>query len=198
MVTTVNDTRQLLRETRDRVVPPSDVLGALDRRRRHDTQVRRATAAVLGIIVAVAGLGGWFAFRGDDADRTGIHDEELGIFAPVTGWIFYANDPYGSARIRAVDPASSGGIATTVQVTSQVGTPLGWSSDGTELLIRRSLEPGTTRQLSILILHADGTETEVVRRADFGGASISPDGSRVAYVRYGNESRRRAPWAVPR
>ena len=86
MVTTVNDTRQLLRETRDRVVPPSDVLGALDRRRRHDTQVRRATAAVLGIIVAVAGFGvGWFAVRGDDPDRTAGHDEELGIFAPVAG-----------------------------------------------------------------------------------------------------------------
>ena len=190
MVTTVNDTRQLLRETRDRVVPPSDVLGALDRRRRHDTQVRRATAAVLGIIVAVAGFGvGWFAVRGDDSDRTAGHDEELGIFAPVAGWIFYANDPgaYGHARIRAVDPASSGEYPTTVQVTSQIGTPLGWSSDGTDLLIKRSLElePGDPQQL--IILHADGTETELVRRSWIGGASISPDGSRVAYTSYGNE-----------
>jgi Tol biopolymer transport system component len=78
-----------------------------------------------------------------------------------------------------------------VQVTSQIGTPLGWSRDGTELLIRR-LEPGTTRQLSILVLHADGTETEVVRRADLGGASISPDGSRVAYVRW-NEAEGEPP-----
>ena len=182
----MNDTRQLLRETRDRVVHPSDVMGALDRRRRHDTQVRRATAAVLGIIVAVAGLGGWWAVRGDDPERTAGHDEGLGIFAPVAGWIFYANDPgaSGDARIRAVDPASSGEYPTTVQVTSQIGTPLGWSSDGTELLIRRSLDPRTTPQLSILVLHADGTETEVVRRASPGGASISPDGSRVAYVRW--------------
>ena len=184
MVTTVNDTRQLLRETRDRVVPPSDVLGALDRRRRHDTQVRRATAAVLGIIVAAAGLGGWFAVRGDDSDRTAGQDEELGIFAPVAGWIFYANDPSGGARIRAVDPASTGEYPTTVQVTSQTGTPMGWSSDGTVLLIRR-LEDGNTQQL--IILHADGTETELVRRSWIGGASISPDGSRVAYMSYGNE-----------
>ena len=186
MVTTVNDTRQLLRETRDRVVPPSDVLGALERRRRHDTQVRRATAAVLGIIVALAGLGGWFAVRGDDSERTANPTEELGIFAPVAGWIFYANDAYGSARIRAVDPASSGEYPTTMQVTSRIGTPLGWSSDGTELLMKRFLEQPVNEQ-QLIILHADGTETEVVRRPGIGGAAISPDGSRVVYMNYGDE-----------
>jgi Tol biopolymer transport system component len=64
---------------------------------------------------------------------------------------------------------------------------LGWSSDGTDLLIKRSLElePGDPQQL--IILHADGTETELVRRSWIGGASISPDGSRVAYMSYGNE-----------
>jgi Tol biopolymer transport system component len=185
-VTTVNDTRQLLRETRDRVIPPSDVLGSLDRRRRHDTQIRRATAAVLGILVALAGLGGWFAIRGETPNRTAGNDEQLGIFAPVAGWIFYANDPngFGRSRIRAVDPASSGEYPTSVQVTSQLGAPLGWSSDGTELLIRRSLEDGNNRQVSILILHADGTESEVVRQSGMVNASISPDGSRVAYTRY--------------
>jgi Tol biopolymer transport system component len=61
---------------------------------------------------------------------------------------------------------------------------VGWSRDGRALLISRHLEIGS--QLSIL--HADGTETEVVSAPrDIEGASISPDGSQVVYTEPGTE-----------
>jgi len=59
------DTKQLLRQTRDRIAPPPDVLGGLERRRRRRENVRRVTAVVVGIAVAVAGITGWLALSGD-------------------------------------------------------------------------------------------------------------------------------------
>jgi hypothetical protein len=72
---------------------------------------------------------------------------------------------------------------TPVQVTPGAGTPLGWSSDGTRLLIQKGNE-------TLLILHADGSETKVADISKFNdigsgrpaGATISPDGSRVVFA----------------
>jgi dipeptidyl aminopeptidase/acylaminoacyl peptidase len=170
------DTKEILRETRDRVAPPRDVLGSLDRRRRYETQRRRVTAAVLGIIVAVAGLGWWFVGERDRGDRTA---GELGIFAPIAGWIVYEM-PDG---LWAVDPATAD-HPTRVHLSSAEGQPLGWSSDGTELLLIRGPDGDAPRDL--LILHPDGTETPVrtgmPRSKPILDAAISPDGSRVAFA----------------
>lgn len=72
---------------------------------------------------------------------------------------------------------------TPVQVTQGAGTSLGWSSDGTRLLIQKGNE-------TLLILHADGSETKVADISKFNdtgsarpaGATISPDGSRVVFA----------------
>ena len=57
--------------------------------------------------------------------------------------------------------------------------PLGWSSDGTELLVTRWKHCGGT----YYVLYADGTETRVSTPSGVGAraAAISPDGSRVAF-----------------
>ncbi len=182
----MSDTKRVLRETRDRVAPPRDVLGSLGRRRRRDTQVRRATAAALGIIVAIAGIGGWFAVRGQRPDQTADRIEELGIFAPIAGWIAYAND-VGYGDVWAVDPVPSDDPERGA-LSGKVGTPVAWSSDGTELLITRFLQEGTMTGTDVAILHADGTETATLSgQTDVGDASISPDGRLVVYTSSGAE-----------
>jgi Tol biopolymer transport system component len=61
--------------------------------------------------------------------------------------------------------------------------PLGWSSDGTELLYLREGVSDQTfpRDRHLYILHADGTVTQVTPEP-VGGAAISPDGSLVVYA----------------
>jgi Tol biopolymer transport system component len=58
--------------------------------------------------------------------------------------------------------------------------PLGWSSDGTELLVERE-DPTDVEGRFLYVLHADGTETQVVP-GRVGGAAISPDGSLVVFA----------------
>ena len=96
---------------------------------------------------------------------------DLGIFEPVAGRIVYE----GPTGIWGVDPAAPSDLATRVQLTSEAGTPLGWSSDGTRLLLRRD---------GLVVLNADGSETRLtsdwVTDSQFlRAATISPDGSRV-------------------
>jgi hypothetical protein len=79
-------------------------------------------------------------------------------------------------------PAST---PTFVVARPQDGTPLGWSRDGTRLLIQKGRE-------NLFILHADGSETQVTEQLSGitrfpgsgrpAGATISPDGSRVVFA----------------
>ena len=106
---------------------------------------------------------------------------DLGIFEPVAGWIVYGDQ----SGIWAVDQTAP--AATRVQLTSEAGTPLGWSRDGTRLLIARG-GPGDEQ---LFVLHADGSETQVTDRpmpwsggssslhSSIGDATFSADGSRV-------------------
>ena len=65
------------------------------------------------------------------------------------------------------------------------GLPLGWSSDGTRLLLQGP-------DGNLFVLHADGTKTQVTEQlsalqdipgsARPSGATISPDGSRVVFA----------------
>ncbi len=105
--------------------------------------------------------------------------EGLGIFAPVAGRIVYM-----TAGVWAVDP-STPSRSSLVHLDVNGGEPLGWSSDGTELLLRR--EDPTDRTLPydayLYILHADGTETQLIRHAMLTWrATIAPDGSRVVFA----------------
>jgi len=99
---------------------------------------------------------------------------DLGIFAPVAGRVVYGDE----RGIWGVDPAAPADGATSVRLTSEAGIPLGWSSDGTRLLIMRGSDPDE----HLFVLHADGSETQVTGRPmSIRGATISPDGSRVVF-----------------
>ena len=111
---------------------------------------------------------------------------DLGIFEPVAGRIVYESSGIWGYDPVAADPA------TNVQLTSEAGTPLGWSSAGTELLIMRPIDRTDTEFLFdrtihlgevLFVLHADGSETQVTPDPmHISGATISPDGSRVVFA----------------
>jgi Tol biopolymer transport system component len=110
----------------------------------------------------------------------------LGIFGPAAGRIVYqrlvGGHPVG---LWAVDPDASDAFRFQSSVNSdEDAEPLGWSSDGTELLIERPA-PGEDQGGPALlsILHSDGSETRVTTDPMFiTGATISPDGSRVVFM----------------
>ena len=195
------ETKQLLRETRDRIAPPPDVLGGLERRRRHQENVKRVAAAAVGIVVALVGLGGWFVLDREAAPRPADRSRDLGIFAPVAGRIVYENEgtELGSEPgLLAVDP---NGPADTVEGTSvaddvastlvrldlEEATPLGWSSDGTELLFSRTVDGDSLfPQQYLHILRADGSGSRLNTDPLYlDSATLSPDGSRVVFAAEG-------------
>jgi Tol biopolymer transport system component len=205
-MTSMPETKQLLRETRDRIAPPPDVLDGLQRRRRHNENKRRVAAAVVALVVALVGLSGWFVLERDRAPRPADRSEQLGIFAPIAGRIVYSMDVSNdagryAAGLWAVDPAGPSDTAPGPNVADDAvsslvrlgddATPLGWSRDGTELLLERpDPTPGSPgcdicAQQFLSILHADGSETRVNENpmsfAEYA-AAISPDGKRVVYA----------------
>jgi Tol biopolymer transport system component len=171
--------------------PPSLSTDGLLRRRDRKRRNQRIRAGVLGLVLAIAvGWLGINAIRSTPpapADPPDDRSEDLGIFEPVAGRIVYGN-PLG---IWGVDPAAPADPATTVKLTSEAGIPLGWSSDGTRLLIMRCHQRGGGQHglqgpkcaQHLFVLHADGSETQVTTDPiDINGATISPDGSRVVFA----------------
>jgi Tol biopolymer transport system component len=121
---------------------------------------------VVGLLVASA------VFVGSQTKPAPV---DLGIFAPVAGRIVYGDE----RGIWGVDPDVPAEGATSVRLTSEAGIPLGWSSDGTRLLIIR----GSGLQERLFVLRADGSETQVTDQAvSIEGAAIAPDGSRVVFA----------------
>jgi Tol biopolymer transport system component len=103
---------------------------------------------------------------------------DLGTFEPVAGRIVYGDGD----GIWGVDPAAPADPATRVQVTSEAGIPLGWSSDGTRLLIMRQIH-GERVGWHLFVMHSNGSETQVTERPMvIQGATISPDASRVVFA----------------
>lgn len=194
------ETKQLLRETRDRIAPPPDVLGGLERRRRHQENVKRVAAAAVAIVVALVGLGGWFVLERVPAQRPADRSEDLGIFAPVAGRIVYVNgvevgynDLGYDPGLWAIDPIGPSDTTVGPNVADDVASalvrlgprdmiPLAWSRDGTELLFKRTSEDLIPQEY-LYVLHTDGSETRLNRDPMyFGGATISPDGTRVVFT----------------
>jgi Tol biopolymer transport system component len=160
-------------------------------RLRRKERNRRISAAVIGIAIGFIGLAGLTWVLGDAgraADEPPL-PKPSGIFSEVGGWIVYG-DQQG---IWAVDPSHPGDRESRVQLSSNEGIPLAWSSDGSELLIsrefwvllsRRQLRHGDRLPASrrgLFVLHADGTETHLVRE-EVSGASFSPDGTTVVFA----------------
>jgi Tol biopolymer transport system component len=95
-----------------------------------------------------------------------------GSFGRVGGWIAYA----GEHGIWAVDPAHPN---RRIRLSRAGRDPVAWSSDGTKLLVRRTLPD---RAVDLFVFEADGTETRLTDQADPTGGSFSPDGSQVVYA----------------
>lgn len=126
--------------------------------------------AALAMLVALVAAG--VAYIGSQTRPAPV---DLGIFAPVAGRVVYGDE----RGIWGVDPAAPADGATSVQLTSEAGIPLGWSSVGTRLLIMRGSDPDQ----HLFVLHADGSETQVTERPmSIRGGTISPDGSRVVFA----------------
>jgi Tol biopolymer transport system component len=80
-------------------------------------------------------------------------------------------------------PSVADDVVSTLVRLELDGTPLGWSSDGTELLLMRSVGDGLVPEQYLYILHADGSETRLNKEPmGISGATISPDGTRVVFA----------------
>ena len=147
------DLQTLVEREMDRAGEPAlafeDLEGLRVRRRR----TKQVTAAVVGLgLVLILSLVGARIYLSAPADRPGDRPTptpteepsmDLGIFEPVAGRIIY----YTNSSLWAVDP-SAPSPSTLVRLDLE-GTPdadsrfasftvpLGWSSDGTELLFMR-------------------------------------------------------------
>lgn len=133
-----------------------------------------ALATVAALAVGLAALSALNPRIGNEPTPT-AHPSAFGIFEPVAGWIIYGDED----GIWGVDPAAPADPATRIE-NVEAGSPLGWSSDGTRLLIERSGPQGGS---DLFVLHADGSETRLTERPrDLRHAAISPDGSRVVFA----------------
>ena len=188
------DLNTLVEREMDRAGEPAFAFEDLDglRVRRHRTKQITATAVGVGLVLILA-LVGASMYRSAQVPA-GLPEEpperpaDLGIFEPLAGRIVY----YRDSSLWGVDPSvpspsslvrlSLEGMPDADSRFASFTIPLGWSSDGTELLFMREPVGETfppTRHL--FILHADGTETQVTPEP-VGGAAISPDGSRVVFA----------------
>jgi dipeptidyl aminopeptidase/acylaminoacyl peptidase len=191
-----HDVREMLQRRADTVpATPIDAPTAVRRARRR-LALNGVVATVAAAAIAVA------TFAGIDAIRSApipADDplEELGIFAPVAGRIVYengGNDRGYATGIWAVDPIgpsdSTEGLSVAEDVASTLerldledAEPLGWSSDGTELLLMRSVGEGLLPEQYLSILHADGSETRLNEDPmGISDATISPDGMHVVFA----------------
>ena len=137
-------------------------------------------AAAVIAVLAVAGVAAVYAFGPrlniwPAPTPTEEPSVDLGIFEPVAGRIVYRIYSSVDPSFFAVDPSAPLDRPTRVQLTSEGDIPLGWSSDGTRLLIMRGSH--------LFVVHADGSETLLTAEPmAIRGATISPDGSRVVFA----------------
>jgi Tol biopolymer transport system component len=197
----------------------AEALEALIEEARRRARRRRRGYAAAALVAAAAGLLGFYGFNGGGTTRAQDRDDPpplpqaTNVFAQVRGWIVHgdevmeavvsscAGNPWcaDEVGIWAVDPTRPDGDARDrVQLRETPAVPLDWSEDGTKLLIEEpDNEQGWLRHEQgwwrLVILNADGTETTVLPKAGraVAGASLSPDGSQVAWSssRLGEESR---------
>jgi hypothetical protein len=191
------DEREIVRRAAEAFTPPDPAFERLLRRRDRRHRNQRIRAGVLGLAVAIAV--GWLsvnAIRSTHPRPADDRSEELGIFAPIAGRIVYENigtDGGYDPGFWAVDPSGPSDTTEGIMVADDVastlvpleldGEPVGWSSDGTELLLMRSVGDGLIPEQYLSILHADGSETRLNREPiGIADATISPDGTRVVFA----------------
>ena len=160
------------------------------RRRDRKVRNRRLSAGALAIVLTLVSLLALTrALRTPERPAVEPAPKPRGIFSEVGGWITYG-DKHG---IWAVDPSHPGDRESRVQLSSNGGIPVAWSSDGSELLIargwfllsvrqRRDGEEVPASRRGLFMLHANGTETHLVRGDIEYSASLSPDGATVIFA----------------
>jgi hypothetical protein len=185
----MSDLRTLVDKEMDRAGSPSYSFEDLGRRRDRKRRNQRMMAGVVAIVVALLSLATLArAFLGSErpaSEPTPSLSPETpspspkGIFAHVGGWIVYG-DWRLSNGIWAVNPTRPGDPQDQILLSERGGEPLGWSSDGSKLLIRRQVPDanGGFIDLALFVLNADGTERRLTT-GDWITGSISPDGSQV-------------------
>ncbi|MEX1263166.1 MAG: hypothetical protein WEE66_04390 [Actinomycetota bacterium] len=190
-----HDVREMLQRRADAApATPADTPTVVRRARRR-LALNGAVATVAAAAIAVATFAGIEAIR--SAPIPADHrSEELGIFEPVAGRIVYEEispDRGYDPGFWAVDPNGPSDTTEGLSVADDVAStlvpleldaePLGWSSDGTELLLMRSVGDDLLPEQYLSILHADGSETRLNEDPiGISSATISPDGTRVVFA----------------
>jgi Tol biopolymer transport system component len=174
--------QQNVERAAERFQLPEGSFERLELRRDRKRRDQRIRAGVLGLAIAVAvGWLGVSAIRSTAPVPADDPSEQLGIFEPIAGRIVYAE----RGSIFAVDPRRPDDPQERILVSERPGDPLGWSSDGSSLLIRREVSDrrrDPVADTDLFVLHADGTETRVTHHRRWIAGSISPDGSQVVYA----------------
>jgi hypothetical protein len=201
----MSDSKERLQRARSQFPPPEGVMESLRRRRDRKRRNQRIRAGVLGLAIAIAV--GWLGINAIRSTPPVPADdptppEGLGIFAPVAGRIVYDNQDGDRGDLWAVDPSGPSDTTEGPSVADDAAstlvrlpleplppdwsnTPLGWSSDGTELLIKRTDGYCCFPEEHLYILHADGSETQLNSEPMYfaeHSAAISPDGTRVVFA----------------
>jgi Tol biopolymer transport system component len=193
----MSEYRSTLEHELERLSPPRISFDQLARRRDRRRRDQRIRAGMLGLAIAI-GVGwlGVNAIRSTPSVPADDRSEELGIFAPIADRILFEKiepDRGYDAGFWAVDPNGppdtvlglgvADDVASTLVPLELDGEPLGWSSDGTELLLMRSDGDGWFPGQYLSVLHADGSETRLNKDPmGISDATISPDGTRVVFA----------------
>ena len=151
---------------------------------------KRLVAAVVAFVVFLGALAIlWSAFRAaPPRPAEPAPPKPQGIFSEVGGWIAYGDKD----GIWALDPTRPVDHPDRIQLSTNRGTPLAWSSDGSKLLILRPERDRYRVPRRLLVLNADGTETHLTTSNIYSlgggwsspgiGGSFSSDGSEVIYA----------------
>jgi hypothetical protein len=183
------DERDLLERALHGFEPQPGLTDRVYRRREQKRRNQRIGAGALAIILALVSFVALTrAFRTTERPADEPTPKPQGIFSEVGGWIVYG-DKQG---IWAVDPARPDDPNSQIQLSTERGRPLAWSSDGSKLLIVRPEQDRYLVPRRLFVLNADGTETHLTTSKiywlgggwsppDIGG-SFSPDGSQVIFA----------------
>jgi Tol biopolymer transport system component/DNA-binding CsgD family transcriptional regulator len=158
------------------------------------TAAKAASVAALAIVtIAIIALawGVWRAY--DDHYQTAAVSltpsrsvVSRGTFEDVRGWIAFRS----RGNLLAVDPANP---ANRVSLAPSGADPIGWSADGTRLLLQTTDDDTFSLDGFPVVLNSDGART-VLRKATWG--SFSPDGTKVVYATNGRCPESLSPYII--